>query len=285
MRPWAQTYHECSLRSCWSTQGSEQSVSSYRSADPAVDRFGLSPGAQVTLLGAWLAVGLLMHTIPALPGPFDWGPTVSLAGATLISLPAVLRAERALLGPVLWTLLLTGAWESVGLRTGLPFGRYSYLPAAGPTFPWGLPLAIPAAWLVLLLPAVAAVERLWPTGHAILKATAAALLMVVIDLVLDPIAVHRLTMWRWLDGGLYYGIPFSNYLGWAILSCLAALPFFGQRRSVPAPWPVWAVAALLLLFHALLGLGHHLLIPTILGLLLGALFGWLSWRESRLEGR
>lgn len=217
---------------------------------------------------------------------------MTLVGAALISLGAMMRADQSALWPLLWTALVTGVAETVGVRTGLPFGRYQYLPAAGPTLPGGLPIAIPAAWLILILPAVAGVERLWSArrqgraaGNWLAKASVAALLMVAFDLVLDPIAVHRLRMWRWPEGGLYYGVPASNYLGWFCYSLLAALPFFHRRRAIAVPWPVWAVAASIQLFMACLGLRHGLGWPVLLGWIQGALLGWLAWQGSRLEGR
>lgn len=251
----------------------------------AVPRLRISQGAQVALLGAWLVVGLLMYTVPALPGPYDWGPVVTLVAAAAISLSAAVRVDRMALWPILWTLLVAGVAETVGVQTGRPFGRYHYLPAAGPTLPGGLPLSILAAWPLLILPAVGTVERLLPSIRRLPKAALVALLMVAFDLVLDPVAVHRLRMWIWPGGGPYYGVPLSNFVGWFCYSLLCALPFALRRRPLSMPWTVWAVGALILLFIALLGLGTGLTLPFGLGGLLGALLGWLAGRERRLTGR
>lgn len=251
-------------------------------------RLRLSPGAQVALLGLWLCIGLLMYRVPALPGPFDWGPFVTLVAAALISVGAMLRADPSALWPILWAVLVTGAAETVGLQTGQPFGRYQYLSAAGPTLPGGLPISIVAAWSVLILPAVAGAERFWldrTRGSTLVRAVTAGLLMVAFDLVLDPIAVSRLQMWRWVKGGAYYGIPSANFVGWFCYSVIAALPFFLRRREAPEPWPIWAVAGLIQLFMAGLGLGHGLHLPVAFGAIQGALLLVLAWRGSSVEGR
>ena len=50
-------------------------------------------------------------------------------------------------------------------------------------------------------------------------------LLVFADLILDPGAV-LMTFWTWNDPGVYYSIPFTNYLGWGFSSIIGGLMFY-----------------------------------------------------------
>ena len=50
-------------------------------------------------------------------------------------------------------------------------------------------------------------------------------LLVFADLILDPGAV-LMTFWTWNDPGVYYTIPFTNYLGWGFSSIIGGLMFY-----------------------------------------------------------
>ena len=53
---------------------------------------------------------------------------------------------------VLIGLAVTGAAEHIGVRSGRPFGRYSYTGALRPQF-GGVPVVVPMAWCAMALPA------------------------------------------------------------------------------------------------------------------------------------
>jgi putative membrane protein len=48
--------------------------------------------------------------------------------------------------------------------------------------------------------------------------------VLAIDLVLDPGAV-AIGFWAYLDGGVYYGVPASNYAGWVLSGTVATVAF------------------------------------------------------------
>lgn len=89
---------------------------------------------------------------------------------------------------------------------------------------------------------------------------------VVLDLFIDPIAVHA-GYWVWfVEGTVYYGIPLLNYVGWFVLMALAPLGWiliarrrkWGYRRkgiiSLLALLPLSAGAiGLSLLLNGLIG--------------------------------
>lgn len=148
--------------------------------------------------------------------------------------------------------LLGFAVEAVGVRFGVPFGRYVYTDALRPQL-LGVPLVMGPAWMVLVAFARDAGARLRLEGwRAVLFA---ALLTTATDLVIDPLAANRLGYWKWLDGGSYYGVPLFNFAGW-FLTALVACRVAGARPRAS----FWSslVGSAILLFFALLALAHAL---------------------------
>ncbi|MCC9135726.1 carotenoid biosynthesis protein [Pontibacter silvestris] len=96
--------------------------------------------------------------------------------------------------------------EVLGIHTGLLFGDYSYGAALGLKL-WEVPLLIGLNWLILI----------YSTGHISdftkfawpVKAVLGSLLMVLLDLFLEPVAVEY-DFWRWHSNN----IPLSNFIGW-----------------------------------------------------------------------
>lgn len=96
--------------------------------------------------------------------------------------------------------------EVLGIHTGFPFGNYVYGKTLGFKL-FEVPLVIGVNWLLLV----------YLTGNLFsskikndwLAAFIAAGLMVAIDVLIEPVAIH-LDYWSW-EGDV---IPFSNYLGW-----------------------------------------------------------------------
>lgn len=153
--------------------------------------------------------------------------------------------------------LLGFAFEAVGVRFGVPFGRYVYTEALQPQL-LGVPVVMGPAWMVLVAFALDAAERLRLRGW---KATLfAALLTTATDLVIDPLAANRLDYWRWAEAGSYYGVPLVNFAGW-FLTALVACRLNGTRENS------WAglVGAAIMLFFALLALAHSLTFVALVG--------------------
>lgn len=120
-----------------------------------------------------------------------------------------------------WLALAAGigfASELIGVAFGVPYGGYQYTDVLGPKV-LGVPLVLTTAWLVL----VAYVQHGLTSERASMlpKPLAAALgaaWMTAIDFVIDPLAAGPLGYWHWEAGGAWYGIPWSNFLGWYLTS-------------------------------------------------------------------
>lgn len=108
--------------------------------------------------------------------------------------------------------LVSYSFEYLGVTTGFPFGRYSYNSFLEP-FIGPVPAIIPMMWASL--------------GYFCYMASGSSLfsslMMVTLDTALDPrVSPH---LWKWLDGGVYFGVPPLNFLGWFVTSFAIFLSF------------------------------------------------------------
>jgi putative membrane protein len=100
--------------------------------------------------------------------------------------------------------------EWIGVHTGFLFGNYQYGSVLGPKL-LGVPLIIGINWAMLSIVSAALISSLkfgfW------LEVSAAAILMVFLDFLMEPVAV-KLGFWFW-QGGI---IPAYNYICWLGIS-------------------------------------------------------------------
>jgi putative membrane protein len=194
--------------------------------------------------------------------------TILLRPYVFAFLAAFLFAAIMLIGwPRTWRFWLI-SWATAFLcefsstRTGIPFGWYHY---NGSTVGQELyfsdvPVMTSLSFSFLLYTAYCvALGLLLPTGPApastrpILKpirldVTArtswpvfllTAFLFAFIDMVIDPVALRGD---RWLLGKIYYypdpgvhfGVPFANYVGWAVVGLISLAIYFPLERRLPA---------------------------------------------------
>lgn len=137
--------------------------------------------------------------------------------------------------------------ELFGVQTGILFGEYVYGRVLGPKV-WGTPLMIGINWVLLGYSAGVIANTFFSRGHWMLRGLAAALLMVGLDVLIEPVAIHY-GFWSW-EGG---SVPLRNYLGWFLvafpLQCLFAF-WLGEVRNKVAI----ALFILQILFFLILGI-------------------------------
>ena len=169
------------------------------------------------------------------------------------------------------------AIETVGVATGFPYGSFYYGDALGHKLAGLVPYLLPVSYAPLVVGAVAAS---WGSHVRSLHALTAALLLVLIDGVLDPGAVS-LGFWVWPGGGPYYGVPASNYAGWLLSGVLAAaiLLTTGRWRGTPPPGLLDSAIIALCFWTGVAALSSMIL-PTLLGITLSV---YLLARRSRLR--
>lgn len=98
--------------------------------------------------------------------------------------------------------------ELFGIQTGLLFGDYVYGPVLGPKL-WGTPVMIGVNWLMLGYCAGVLGNALLNGSSFWLRGTLAALLMVGLDVMIEPVAMAY-GFWSW-EGDT---VPLQNYVGW-----------------------------------------------------------------------
>jgi putative membrane protein len=119
-----------------------------------------------------------------------------------------LKAILLILGLALFSFSV----EMIGVNTGLLFGTYEYGDTLG--IKWlGVPLIISLNWVLLNLSAYGVFKN--TKMHFIFKALLASLLIVFLDVLIEPVAI-KLDYWDWENET----IPFKNYLTWFVVSFL-----------------------------------------------------------------
>ncbi|CAN5587705.1 carotenoid biosynthesis protein [soil metagenome] len=213
---------------------------------------------------------------------FTGSGVASLLTPFLMSLPAILGLFRYL-GPRragLSLLALTAfayAIETIGVVSGFPYGSFHYGDVLGPRVFGVVPYLLPVTYLPLVIGAVAAA---WGTRSRISHIIAAAVLLTLMDGVLDPGAA-ALGFWVWLDGGLYYGVPLGNYLGWLLSGALAAGIALAVGRWKEPPLPTMLDSAIIAVaFWTGVAVFTFLPVPALLG---AGLFAGLILRRSKLK--
>ena len=111
--------------------------------------------------------------------------------------------------------------EFVGVNTGQIFGNYHY----GQTLGWqyeGVPPLIGLNWLIVTY--LAGMLARYLPGSPLLRLLAGALLMLLLDMCLEPVA-GRFDFWHW-NADI---IPLRNFRDWFILACV--LQYLFQRAN------------------------------------------------------
>ncbi|AUG46942.1 carotene biosynthesis protein [Haloarcula taiwanensis] len=230
------------------------------------------------------AVTLLASAEGVLPDPLAFNPYFVLFGTFVMRLPLVagvfpLVDRRAGLALVALTLYSYGI-ELVGVRTGWPYGEFTYGVDLGPMLLGEVPFGLPVFFFPLVLNAYLLVLLLLGNRAA---STAVRLLatlstVMLIDLVLDPGAV-AIGFWTY-EVPQFYGVPWQNYAGWLLSGSVAVLLFdlgfdrAGLRQRLEAcPFMLDDLVSFVLLWGGI-NLFYANWVPVGIAALLGAGLLW-----------
>ncbi len=220
------------------------------------DRFGITRWwektvASVFILAVLFSLGgiLLIQTVPVVMrymGPY-YETLVKIPTWTYMALlPVIVWAfyvngvgSKRLGAILIWAVVVGGVSELVGTASGVPFGEYLYTDWLGPKAFGHVPYFIPLSWFAMALVsydlAFKAADKAWS------RVIVGALFMLAWDVSLDPAMSRAFPFWIYPDGGLYYGMPLTNWLGWLGVSSVIMIGIErianGAFKPHPgAPW-------------------------------------------------
>ena len=144
--------------------------------------------------------------------------------------------------------------ETVAVKTGVPYGRFSYGPKIGKLLFDAVPWTVPFSWTPLAL---------WALTLSRGRIFLAGALLVGVDLCLDPGAVAQ-EFWRYEAGGAYFSVPLSNFLGWLLSGSLGA--WLGRKSDwASAPQEAMTSGLLSIAFWTSVCLNMGLWVPGFVG--------------------
>jgi putative membrane protein len=135
---------------------------------------------------------------------------------------------------------ISNIMENLGVITGFPFGHYHYTDVLGPKL-FEVPLLIGPGYF-----GTGYVS--WVLANILLKGdlrggltatiavpVVATFIMVAWDVGIDPGSSTVAKIWIWEKGGGYFGVPFTNYLGWylTVFLFMFAFALYDARRIAP----------------------------------------------------
>ncbi|TRZ39726.1 carotenoid biosynthesis protein [Niallia circulans] len=182
----------------------------------------------------WYICGVILLTFDLLPAWLEWANAVFLILSGLLAIVYFTKVfgKKAAYVISLVIFLFSYLAEYIGSTHGILFGDYYYTNRFAPNL-FEVPIAIGFAWLMVM-----------GTSHALANAISAkkwmqpiigACIAVVIDLIIDPVAFKLKQYWIWQEDGVYYNIPFSNFLGWFIVALILhvfILSFSQEKNSL-----------------------------------------------------
>lgn len=181
----------------------------------------------------WYICGVILLTFDLLPAWLEWANAVFLILSGLLAIVYFSKAFGRKAGYVISMVIFLFSYfaEFIGLSYGILFGEYYYTNRFAPNL-FDVPIAIGFAWLMVM-----------GTSHALANSISAkkwmqpiigACIAVIIDLVIDPVAFKLKQYWIWEEDGVYYDIPFSNFLGWFIVALIlhVFILFFSQEKNI-----------------------------------------------------
>ncbi|WP_059105001.1 carotenoid biosynthesis protein [Shouchella shacheensis] len=186
---------------------------------------------------SWYVCGVILVGFDLLPTWLEWANAVFLIAAGLLGGIYFFRQYGTLgwlfsIGVVASTIFV----EWLGTEFGFLFGAYEYNPDFG-LFLFGVPFTIGAAWLMVMATTHALVKPIAfmvsRSGlQVVVYVVGGAFAAVVMDLLIDPVAANLQEYWVWESEGFYYGVPFSNFVGWFLIAfVLHALLYALLRMS------------------------------------------------------
>ena len=166
----------------------------------------------------WYVIGMILLGFDLLPSWLEWANAVFLILAGTLGFMYFLRRFGRFAGIMIGSVIFFATFivEWAGASNGFLFGSYDYTDRFAPNL-FGVPIAIGFAWLMVVSTSHVIARWIFPNG-TLAYAVTGGIGAVIMDLIIDPVAYQLKSYWIWEDTGWYYGIPWTNFFGWFIVS-------------------------------------------------------------------
>ena len=178
----------------------------------------------------WTLVGIFF--VVTCISSFDWNPqfnaimpilsVISLFAASFLH--GFLRygiKNMVIFFLITWVVSLF--FEALSIQTGFPFGHYYYDQLIGPRI-FQVPLIIMPAYFGMAYVSWTLAQVLTQQYspklsryYVFIVPLLGTFIMVMWDLVMDPLSSTIGSLWAWVGGGFYFGVPLQNYFGWFLV--------------------------------------------------------------------
>ena len=172
----------------------------------------------------WYGCGLILVGFDLLPPMLEWANAFFLILCGLLGGIYFLKTFGSNKGLCIsgFIFVFSMIAEGLGVHYGLIFGQYDYSGDFGIKLV-GVPIGIGFAWMmVIAVTHVLSMELVTPIKNAFVKwityAITGALIAVLIDLIIDPVAYLVKGYWGWEGDSFYYSVPLQNFSGWFLVS-------------------------------------------------------------------
>ena len=157
---------------------------------------------------------------------------------------------RRAVGWLGWGFAVAFAAEYASTRSGIPFGLYHYTGATAgrEIFVSNVPFFDPLSFPFLAYASFCLARRVLGKSNGWPLIVLAGALMMLLDVVIDPLSVRGE---RWFLGrvfsyaepGIYFGVPLSNFAGWALVgfAIVGGYLWVASRRPRPLGSPLGGI--------------------------------------------
>jgi len=181
---------------------------------------------------------------------------------------AIFYRPRGILTFIALCLVVGNILENVGVLTGFPFGRYYFTDLMGPKL-FAVPILLGLAYVGMSYLSWTLARLILGDmsggvsgAHVVTLPLVASFIMVAWDFSQDPVWSTILRAWIWRQGGAYFGVPVSNFLGWylTVYVVFQLFALYLRDRAInpdPVPYRYWRIAVA---FYAICAAGNVLLV-------------------------
>lgn len=217
------------------------------------------------IVGFFMIAGSQQVEVPS------WLNLIGVAGLwiPLLFIPFFRSPKGLLLLTILGVCALL--FETASIKTGFPYSFFEYGNDFGFKIFNAVPWSVFFGWTPLVIATTTIAKKVFEQG--ILLILGGALLLVLFDLVFDPVATQQ-EFWMWQTQGMYYKVPFQNFVGWFLTGVIGTwvttkfMPVLKEKTHIYLfvfSLSLWSGAALTLSFilPTLLGWGYLLFVWNI----------------------